>query len=79
MSTVQERPPDDPAKRAAAARVRDQWPGWVVIWVPRKSEFQARPNFPAPANTVVAGRTPEELTAGMSKVRPNPRPGRRNP
>ena len=71
MSAVQERPPDDAARRAAAAQVRDQCPGWVVIWVPRKSEFHARPDFPAPPNTVVTGRTSEELIAGMSKVRPN--------
>jgi hypothetical protein len=78
MNTLQERPSDDAAKRSAAARVRDEWRGWVVIWLPRKSEFQARPDFPAPPNTVVTGKTPEELTAGMGRIRPNHRPAGRN-
>jgi hypothetical protein len=78
MNTLQERPAGDAAKRTAAARIRDAWPGWVVIWLPRKSEFQARPDFPAPRNTVVTGRTPEELTAGMARIRPNRTPAGKN-
>jgi hypothetical protein len=70
----------DAAQHAAAARVRDERSGWVVIWVARKSQFQARPDFPAPADTVVTGSTPEELTAGIDrfKVKSRPAAGQRS-
>lgn len=61
----------DAAQHEAAARVRAQRPGWVVIWVPRKAEFQARPGFRSRwADTVATGSTPEELAAAMDKIRP---------
>lgn len=67
----------DAARHAAAARVRDARPGWVVIWVARKSQFQGRPDFTARADTVVTGSTPEELTAGIDRFKPKSRPANR--
>lgn len=52
----------------AAARVRKERPGWVVIWLARKGEFRARPLFRAPPDTVATGATPEELTASMDQI-----------
>jgi hypothetical protein len=67
-STDQEMPRDetgndDAARWEAAAQVRQDHPRWVVIWVARKNQYQARPTFPAPAGTVVIGVTPEALVA----------------
>jgi hypothetical protein len=59
---------DDQARWASAAQVRKERPGWVVIWLARKREFRARPLFRAPADTVAAGATPEELTARMEEI-----------
>jgi hypothetical protein len=72
--TGQPTPGNDEARHAAAAQVRDARPGWVVIWVARKSQFQARPDFTAPAGTVVTGSTPEELTAGIDRFKAKSRP-----
>jgi hypothetical protein len=64
-------PPDtDAAQHQAAARLSAQRPGWVVIWVPRKQQFQARLADGGWADRPVTGSTPQELTAGMARVRP---------
>jgi hypothetical protein len=60
---------DDPARWAAAAQIRRKHAGWVVIWVARKGQYQARPLFRAPPGTVAIGATPEELTARMHAIR----------
>ena len=50
------------------ARIRAQTSGWVLMWSARKGEFQARPLFRAPKDTVATGRTPEELAAKMLEI-----------
>jgi hypothetical protein len=59
---------DDAACWEAAAQIRRDHPGWVVIWSVRKGEYQARP-FRVPRDTVAAGATPEELTARMDEIK----------
>jgi hypothetical protein len=59
---------NEAARWEAAARVRQERPGWVVIWLERKGEFRARPLFRAPPNTVATGGTPEELTVQMDEI-----------
>jgi hypothetical protein len=59
---------DDAACWEAAARVRRQRPGWVVIWVARKGQYQARPLFRAAPGTVATAVTPEGLTAQMETI-----------
>jgi hypothetical protein len=50
------------------ARIRAQTSGWVLIWSARKGEFQARPLFRAPMDTVATGHTPEELAERMLEI-----------
>jgi hypothetical protein len=50
------------------ARIRAQTSGWVLMWSARKGEFQARPLFRAPKDTIATGRTPEELAAKMLEI-----------
>ena len=72
----------DTAQHEEAARIRADWPGWVVIWVPAKAQFQARPAFsPRWRDIVAAGTTRQELTAAMARLRPRPAtaPARANP
>lgn len=59
---------NEAAQWEAAARVRQERPGWVVIWLARKGEFRARPLFRAPPDTVAIGATTEELTAQMDQI-----------
>jgi hypothetical protein len=56
------------ARHEAAAALRKQRPGWVVIWLARKGEFRARPLFRVPPNTVAIGANTEELTAQMDEI-----------
>jgi hypothetical protein len=60
----------DAARREAAAQIRRDHPDWVVIWSPLSGEFQARPLFPAPRDTVATGLTPGQLTTRMQAIRP---------
>jgi hypothetical protein len=57
-----------------AGQIRRERPGWVVIWVARKGQYQARPLFRAPRDTVAAAATPEGLTAQMDAVQQAARP-----
>lgn len=59
---------DDVAQYEAAAALRQERPGWVVIWLARKGEFRARPSFRAPPDTVAIGANTEELTAQMDEI-----------
>jgi hypothetical protein len=60
---------DDVAQHeAAAAALRQERPGWVVIWLARKGEFRVRPLFRAPPDTVATGANTEELTAQMDEI-----------
>jgi len=58
---------DDASQRQAAAQLRRQHPGWVVIWAPA-GHFTARPLFRAPRGTCLTAQTPEEMTAQMDQV-----------
>jgi hypothetical protein len=66
--------PDDTAQHGAAARLSAQRPGWVVIWVPRKQQFQARHSAAGWTDSPVTGATLQELAAGMARVRPRAQP-----
>jgi hypothetical protein len=61
-------PDDAAAPEQCAAQLRRDHPRWIVAWIARKGQFEARPLFRAPRDAVVTGATPEELTAGMNKV-----------
>jgi hypothetical protein len=50
------------------ARIRAKSSDWVVIWIARKDEFQARPLFRAPKDTVAVGASPEELAQRMLAI-----------
>jgi hypothetical protein len=52
----------------AAARLRDQRPGWVVTWAPPLRRFTASPLFRAPRGTHLAAQTPEELAVLMDQA-----------
>ena len=59
---------DDAAHWQAAKRIREERPGWVVIWLARSSQFKAYPKFRAPRGTALAARTPEDLAAQMEQI-----------
>jgi hypothetical protein len=73
---------DEAARWEAVALVRADHPGWVVIWSRLSGEFQARPLFRAPKDTVASGPTPADLIAQMNAIqaaaphRAEPPPGR---
>jgi hypothetical protein len=53
----------------AAARIRREHPGWVVIWVARTGRYHAYPLFRTPRGTAVTAATPDELAAQMDRIR----------
>lgn len=59
---------DSAARRETAAQIRRDRPGWVVIWSARRGEYQARPLFRAPRDTVAAAASHPELIARMDHV-----------
>jgi hypothetical protein len=52
----------------AAARLRDQRPGWVVVWAPPLRCFSSSPLFRAPRDTHLRAPTIDELAALMDQV-----------
>jgi hypothetical protein len=60
-STVPLTPDEDAARWQAAKQLRQQRPGWVVIWLARTGQFRAYPLFTARPGTTLAAKTPEEL------------------
>ena len=58
---------DEAACRQEAARIRQERPGWVVIWLPRESLFKAYPKFRAPRGTVASAARPGELVRRWRK------------
>jgi hypothetical protein len=62
--------PHSPDERQwqTVVRIRAQTSGWVLMWSARKGEFQARPLFRAPKDTIATGQTPEELAAKMLEI-----------
>lgn len=59
---------DDAACWQAAKQIRDERPGWVVIWIARTRQFKAYPKFPAPRGTAPTAQTPEDLAAQMEQI-----------
>jgi len=47
-STVALTPDEDAARWQAAKQLRQQRPGWVVIWLARTGQYRAYPLFKAP-------------------------------
>jgi hypothetical protein len=52
----------------AAARLRDQRTGWVVVWAPPLRRYSAAPLFRAPRGTHLTAETTAELAALMDQV-----------
>jgi hypothetical protein len=64
----------------AAARLRDQRPGWVVTWAAPLRCYSASPLFRAPRGTHLRAATTEELAVLMDQVeQPARRPPARSP
>ena len=62
----------------AAARLRDQRPGWTVVWAPPLRCYSASPLFRAPRGTHLRAATIDELAALMDQVE-QVAPGPRHP
>jgi hypothetical protein len=69
--------PRDPAPDAAeqddehvqaAARLRRQRPGWVIVWSAPLRRYTAAPLFRAPRGTHLTAATPGDLAAQMDQV-----------
>lgn len=56
---------DDAAPKHAAAEIRRQRPGWVVIWVARTYRYNAWPLF---RGTALTAEKPDELTTQMDQI-----------
>jgi len=60
---------DDAARWREAARVRDEHPGWVVIWLARLRRYHAYHRFTgARRDTVLIAATSGELAAKIVKA-----------
>ena len=56
------------ALRQEAARIGQERPGWVVIWLSRERLFKAYPKFRAPRGTVASAMRPVELVVQMEEA-----------
>jgi hypothetical protein len=61
-------PDAEAACRRAAAQIRQERSGWVVIWVGWMGRYRAWPLFRAPRDTCLTARTPDELIAQMDEA-----------
>jgi hypothetical protein len=52
----------------AAARLRDQHPGWVAVWAAALRCYSASPLFRAPRGTHLRAATTDELAILMDQV-----------
>ena len=52
----------------AAARLRDQRPGWVIVWAAPLRCYSASPLFRAPRGSHLRAATPGELAILMDQV-----------
>jgi hypothetical protein len=75
--------PYDPAQVAAAGRLQDACPHWVILYGPWTRRHFAFPRFPAPAGTILSAPSTDELREWMrtteleARPGPPPRPGGR--
>ncbi len=51
-----------------AARLRREYPRWVVLWLDREGQYRAGPLFRAPRGSVASAATPAELAARMDQI-----------
>jgi hypothetical protein len=66
---LRDQDPDTDAENArAAARLRDQRTGWVVVWAPPLRCYSAAPLFRAPRGTHLRAATIDELAVLMDQV-----------
>jgi hypothetical protein len=69
---------DDTARWQAAKQLRQDHPGWIVIWLSQIGQYRAYPKFRAPRGTAPTALTTEQLAAQMNQIertarRPRPR------
>ena len=67
--------PYDPAQRAAAARLQQAHPAWLVMYGPWTRLYFAYPRFPVPPGFVAAATTPGELDSLMRVTEMEAGPG----
>jgi hypothetical protein len=54
-------PDDDAARWQAAAQLRSQNPGWLIVWLARIGQFRAYPLISARRGTALTAPTTDEL------------------
>jgi hypothetical protein len=59
---------DDAARWRAAKQLRQDYPGWIVIWIARTGQYRAYPRFRAPRGTAPTAQTPEQLAVQIEQV-----------
>jgi hypothetical protein len=58
----------DPGKRAAAARLSLDYPGWLIMWGPHSRLYFAYPAFDAPPGTILTAPSSGGLRARMRQA-----------
>ena len=62
-------PADDAACWGQAAGLRQQFPGWIVIWLTRDRQFHAYRRMPgARRDTAVTSRSADEMAAKIMQA-----------
>ena len=68
--------PSDADHEREAARLRPEFPGWVVIWLASEEEFRAYRRLPgARRDTALRARTAENLVVQMRQAEQAEAPG----
>jgi hypothetical protein len=70
---------DSESRRRAAAEIRRQHPGFVVIWAAGLGKFRAWPLIRAPRGTVLTAETPGDMAAQMERIEQAAARGPRSP
>jgi hypothetical protein len=66
-------PPDDAARWGQAARLRQQFRGWIVIWLTHDRQFHAYRRMPgARRDTALAGGTADDMAAKITQAEQPP-------
>ena len=67
---------EDDACWREAARLRREYPGWIVIWLASAGQYRAYRRLPrARRDTTLSAATPEELAAQMTEAERARAPG----